>query len=731
MMVPGGEQDIRLFGPDDVELLLCPSADGYFWRILNGGLKKIQQVQLELSSVQTFDERKRAFRELVGVGFRWPVLGLVPAGDLSSADAFLSVATDRLRVWNSISSPFLPWPSGDPNPRRRWLLKLRVTGLSEHWPIELELQWTVGSKTIELRQFPQTGSSLRAEPPPAETESQRGAPAKSWAEIESKKYGEIAMAMIHAANLNHSDFVQEACPPTFRIRHLRTQDYFAFGGENGGAMWSRPGYSRDKARQTSRSQRLESWETKIKHFEGWLKELLEFLAAVASASKPTTPLTIGTPVPQSIHAAKGTMGDLASWKGLRAAFAEHAEQDDDLHANYDSLDPGGWNLHGGSPRFRHKFKELGSAAAAKVGLTSDKGNGEPWQLWLEYMWAEGWRGPEKTKLRPAPVPGERLSWSEQKKRAEEGERTLFHVFQTSADCCGDLGEREVTSPRAGELPPEPDGPRPPGATAVPEPRIASHDNQTDHARGRQSFKISRPDDIELLIDPYDDYYVWRIRNGSLRSMTQLRMEVSTARSFDAKKLDFRETFEFKVQWRVVDRLAAGEFTDYLIFISLEGDHLRFGTTNGMNHLSWPTGDPNANRRWLLGMRVVWDSIVWPIDLELRWTLGTKRVELRQSSGLPKSVSVEPGTSPALEPKESSAKAAQGTQKGDLQLLQKVDGSLYEAVAFLTAQAYADISDRRRQQLMSDGTLKVVGQGQNRRITVASLIAYCPPTENPK
>jgi hypothetical protein len=73
----------------------------------------------------------------------------------------------------------------------------------------------------------------------------------------------------------------------------------------------------------------------------------------------------------------------------------------------------------------------------------------------------------------------------------------------------------------------------------------------------------------------------------------------------------------------------------------------------------------------------------------------------------------------------------GDQKGDLKLLQKSDGSWYEAVAFSTAEAYADISDRRRQQLMGDGTLEVVGKGQKRRITVASLIAYCPPAEKAK
>jgi len=73
-----------------------------------------------------------------------------------------------------------------------------------------------------------------------------------------------------------------------------------------------------------------------------------------------------------------------------------------------------------------------------------------------------------------------------------------------------------------------------------------------------------------------------------------------------------------------------------------------------------------------------------------------------------------------------------TRKGDIKLLQKADGSrLYNSVDFPTAEKYADITPRRRQQLMKDGHLASTGKGQNRRITVESLIAYCPPVEDAK
>ena len=48
-----------------------------------------------------------------------------------------------------------------------------------------------------------------------------------------------------------------------------------------------------------------------------------------------------------------------------------------------------------------------------------------------------------------------------------------------------------------------------------------------------------------------------------------------------------------------------------------------------------------------------------------------------------------------------------------------------SVTFREAQQYLGITERRRQQLVKDGTLIVVGGGQNRRITVKSLFDYLP------
>ena len=72
-----------------------------------------------------------------------------------------------------------------------------------------------------------------------------------------------------------------------------------------------------------------------------------------------------------------------------------------------------------------------------------------------------------------------------------------------------------------------------------------------------------------------------------------------------------------------------------------------------------------------------------------------------------------------------------SRKGDVGLLRKSDGTFYESVDFPTAEKYAGISSRRRQQLMTNKLLDVVGRGQNRRITAQSLIAYCPAKEDAK
>src|SRR5665213_2736178 len=116
------------------------------------------------------------------------------------------------------------------------------------------------------------------------------------------------------------------------------------------------------------------------------------------------------------------------------------QQYDALSATYDFLDPGGWTLNGGSPIAQRKFRELAGDAAAKRTLASTGGKSESWQLWLDFMYREGWRGPEVASA--SSTAPKRLPFSVFKRMDERSSSTLPRVFQTSADCCRDLEERE-------------------------------------------------------------------------------------------------------------------------------------------------------------------------------------------------------------------------------------------------------------------------------------------------
>jgi hypothetical protein len=145
------------------------------------------------------------------------------------------------------------------------------------------------------------------------------------------------------------------------------------------------------------------------------------------------------------------------------------------------------------------------------------------------------------------------------------------------------------------------------------------------------FIISGPDHVELLLEEYAEGYVWKFNSKSLEDIEQVRLEIVGARSFDSEKDAFRVSREFVVQWPAVRNLIAGDQTRGVRFLGFMGQHLEFGNTPGTGELSWPSGDLSARRRWLLSLRVIGLSREWPIELDVRWTLGTQVLELVEYS----------------------------------------------------------------------------------------------------
>lgn len=148
--------------------------------------------------------------------------------------------------------------------------------------------------------------------------------------------------------------------------------------------------------------------------------------------------------------------------------------------------------------------------------------------------------------------------------------------------------------------------------------------------GAPGVRRTGPDDVDLLFEPYDDGYVWKIRNRLLKDIEAMSLEIVGVQSFDAEKGAFREpATAFRALWRSIRNLPAGELTKAVIFVAFEGDGLRLGQSLGMNRLPWPSGDPATTHRWLLSLRIIGLPQEWSLELDLHWIAGTKHLQLTE------------------------------------------------------------------------------------------------------
>jgi hypothetical protein len=155
--------------------------------------------------------------------------------------------------------------------------------------------------------------------------------------------------------------------------------------------------------------------------------------------------------------------------------------------------------------------------------------------------------------------------------------------------------------------------------------------EINRAKELATFRVSGPDHVELLLEEYAAGYVWKFHSKSLEDIDQVRLEIVGARSFDPEKHAFRKSREFIVRWSAVRNLKAGDQTEGVRFFEFKVDHLEFGNTHGSGELPWPSGDLGARRRWLLSLRVIGLSNEWPIELDVRWALGTQVLEIVEYS----------------------------------------------------------------------------------------------------
>jgi hypothetical protein len=102
----------------------------------------------------------------------------------------------------------------------------------------------------------------------------------NYNDIYSQKWANAAFLEIQSAGLNLDEFRREPWPPSIRIVHLPTKEYFVFGGDSGGTSWTKPGYPGSVIQTGTGSDSLSfGWNSRVPLFKHWLKSLQELLAA--------------------------------------------------------------------------------------------------------------------------------------------------------------------------------------------------------------------------------------------------------------------------------------------------------------------------------------------------------------------------------------------------------------------------------------------------------------------
>jgi len=132
----------------------------------------------------------------------------------------------------------------------------------------------------------------------------------------------------------------------------------------------------------------------------------------------------------------------------------------------------------------------------------------------------------------------------------------------------------------------------------------ARETQVDQAFGRPSIYIYGPEDLTLIVEPYGNTYVWTLRNDSLTSLPEVRLELLSACSLNRRKRAFRSAMGLRFKWLSIPELAAGEFTGTSTLLWFEGDCLCFGSKVAPHRLSWPNGDPCDVQRWRFEMNVI-------------------------------------------------------------------------------------------------------------------------------
>lgn len=157
------------------------------------------------------------------------------------------------------------------------------------------------------------------------------------------------------------------------------------------------------------------------------------------------------------------------------------------------------------------------------------------------------------------------------------------------------------------------------------------------------LQIKGPDNCLFLIDRYPDGYVWRLHNDGLSAVRRLRPSIAAVQSFHAGKRAFRERESCPAQIPAILELKAGQFSKPEIFVTFDCDQLQLGQLQGKGNLLWPSGSDRSVQVWLVHVGVAGLSGEWSFSVGIRWTFGTRALDLweKDSGGSQEEINPDP------------------------------------------------------------------------------------------
>jgi hypothetical protein len=147
---------------------------------------------------------------------------------------------------------------------------------------------------------------------------------------------------------------------------------------------------------------------------------------------------------------------------------------------------------------------------------------------------------------------------------------------------------------------------------------------------QEDFELNFADHFSEGINERIGGMLISIVNRRITNLTNFRVFVREARSFDSKHSRYREGYGFKpVSLLSAAALLAGDKTKRAWCVRVNDDHLEVGSDINSGILRWPQGDKSQQEMWLLTLSIEADGFNrWTFEMSVSWSPDSDRPDLR-------------------------------------------------------------------------------------------------------